>query len=77
MKKQTEEFLLEIIYEQYPQVKGKVAFVDSGTPLTNNFYLGTLNGEVLPLPSLLPSLPGDKSAAGLWLGALRDSIQFL
>jgi hypothetical protein len=46
MKKQTEEFLLKVVYEQYPLTKGKVTFVDSGTPLTNNFYLGTVNGEV-------------------------------
>jgi all-trans-retinol 13,14-reductase len=50
MKKQTEEFLLEVVYEQYPLLKGKVSFVDSGTPLTNNFYLGTVNGEVCPSP---------------------------
>lgn len=46
MKKQTQDFLLDIVYEQFPQLKGKVAFVDSGTPLTNNFYIGSLNGEV-------------------------------
>lgn len=49
MKKQTEDKLLEIIYEQYPQLQGKVSFIDSGTPLTNNFYIGTLNGEVYGL----------------------------
>lgn len=47
MKKQTQEFLLEIVYEQFPQIQDKVVFVDAGTPLTNNFYIGSLNGEVV------------------------------
>jgi hypothetical protein len=46
MKKQTENFLLGVLLEQYPQLKNRIAFVESGSPLTNNFYLGTLNGEV-------------------------------
>ena len=41
-----EEKLLRIVEEQYPKTKGRIAHVSSGTPLTNNFYLGSVNGEV-------------------------------
>ena len=47
MKSQMEKKLLRIVEEQYPLTKGRVTHVSSGTPMTNNFYLGSINGEVL------------------------------
>jgi phytoene dehydrogenase-like protein len=41
--------LLAVLYEQYPQLKGKVSFKDLGTPLSNNYYLGVERGEVYGL----------------------------
>ena len=35
-----------IFEEQFPELKGKADFICSGSPLTNNFYLGTVQGEV-------------------------------
>jgi all-trans-retinol 13,14-reductase len=49
MKRQMEQKLLRIVEEQYPKTKGHIVHVSSGTPLTNNFYLGTVNGEVWDL----------------------------
>jgi all-trans-retinol 13,14-reductase len=49
MKRQMEQKLLRIVEEQYPKTKGQIVHVSSGTPLTNNFYLGTVNGEVWDL----------------------------
>ncbi|CAE7491356.1 retsat, partial [Symbiodinium microadriaticum] len=49
MKKQMEGKLLRIVEEQFPKTKGRVAHVSSGSPLTNNFYLGSVNGEVYGL----------------------------
>jgi len=49
MKMQTEKILLDVVLEQYPHLKNHISFVESGSPLTNNFYLGTLNGEVYGL----------------------------
>lgn len=46
MKSQMERKLLRIVEEQYPKAKGRIAHVSSGTPMTNNFYLGSINGEV-------------------------------
>jgi len=48
-KRKTEKKLLKILIEQLPQLEGKITFVDSGTPLSNNFYLGTTRGEVYGL----------------------------
>lgn len=30
--------MLEILYNNYPQIKGKVDYVNLGTPLTNKTY---------------------------------------
>ncbi|CAK8993426.1 14-dihydroretinol saturase) (RetSat) (PPAR-alpha-regulated and starvation-induced gene protein) [Durusdinium trenchii] len=44
-KKSFEERLLDILYTQYPQTKGRVEYVNMGTPLDTNFYLGKHLGE--------------------------------
>eukprot|EP00658_Telonema_sp_P-2_P012951 TRINITY_DN14925_c0_g1_i2.p1 TRINITY_DN14925_c0_g1~~TRINITY_DN14925_c0_g1_i2.p1 ORF type:complete len:203 (-),score=43.97 TRINITY_DN14925_c0_g1_i2:387-995(-) len=41
--------MLEELYRYFPQCKGKVAFWELGTPLSNNFYYGTKDGEVYGL----------------------------
>ena len=37
--------LLDVMYRIYPQLKGKVAYVNVGTPLDTNFYLGKVHGS--------------------------------
>ena len=36
------ELLLQRLYEHLPQLKGHVAYADVGTPLSNDFYLGSV-----------------------------------
>ena len=40
-----ERMLNEGLYKYYPKTKGKVLHYEMGTPLTNMFYLGSLDGE--------------------------------
>lgn len=40
------ERLLTHLYDQFPQVKGHVIFTELGTPLTNNHFMATSEGEV-------------------------------
>jgi all-trans-retinol 13,14-reductase len=49
MKKFWSDKLFKALYAQYPQLEGHVVFDDLGTPLSNNFYLGTKHGEVYGL----------------------------
>lgn len=46
MKERLQKRLVEVFEEQLPHLKDKIDYVSSGTPMTNNFYLGTVNGEV-------------------------------
>eukprot|EP00968_Pinguiococcus_pyrenoidosus_P018495 scaffold1944_cov241-Pinguiococcus_pyrenoidosus.AAC.9 len=49
VKEKWKFMLLETMYKYLPGTRGKVAYADLGTPLTNNFYLGTQNGEAYGL----------------------------
>ena len=40
------EALLEELYAQLPHLRGQVELAELGTPLSNNWYLGSLEGEV-------------------------------
>ena len=40
---------MDVFIDYFPHVKDKIDFVTSGTPLSNNFYLGSVNGEVYGL----------------------------
>jgi all-trans-retinol 13,14-reductase len=44
-KQRLQDRMLEVLYRNYPQLKGKVAYVDSGSPLDTKFYLGKSHGE--------------------------------
>lgn len=48
-KKHIEERMLEAFRGIFPHLGDKVLSVSSGSPLTNNFYLGALQGEVYGL----------------------------
>ena len=61
--------MMAILYDAYPQVKGKIKYINVGTPLDTNFYLGKTRGESYGLcvtPAkvkaeaewLLPQIPG-------------------
>ena len=43
------ELLLQALYQHWPQCQGHVTYTDVATPLSNDFYLGTVHGEVYGL----------------------------
>lgn len=45
------DLLLSSLYEHWPTTKGHVAYTDVGTPLSNDFYLNSIRGEVYALES--------------------------
>jgi len=49
MKKTWETIYLHALVQQFPEVKDKIDFVDFGTALSNDFYLGTYRGGVYGL----------------------------
>lgn len=49
VKKRIAESLLEVMYKQFPQTRGRVAYYELGTPLTNKHYLGYESGEIYGL----------------------------
>lgn len=63
------------ILEMYPHLEGKVEYFDVGTPLSNQFYLGSYSGEVYGLDhdlrrfslSTMAQLRPDTPITGLYL----------
>ena len=41
--------MLQALYKHWPKTRGHVAFTSVGTPLSNDFYLGSVRGEVYGL----------------------------
>ncbi|XP_056309997.1 putative all-trans-retinol 13,14-reductase-like [Danio aesculapii] len=39
-------YILEGVTEIYPKIKDRIEYVDAGTPITNQFYIGSPKGEV-------------------------------
>lgn len=48
-KKIVENRMIKVFAENYPQLVPYIDYVSSGTPITNNFYLGSTEGEVYGL----------------------------
>eukprot|EP00058_Branchiostoma_floridae_P011488 XP_002596976.1 hypothetical protein BRAFLDRAFT_121336 [Branchiostoma floridae] len=63
------------VCQQYPQLQGKVEYMDVGTPLSNNYYLGSTRGEIYGLDhtrerfslDILTKLRPDTPIPGLYL----------
>ncbi|KAL7472953.1 hypothetical protein ACHAXS_013338 [Conticribra weissflogii] len=49
LKKEWENLYMDALLNQFPDLKGKVDFVDFGSAVTNDFYLGTYRGAVYGL----------------------------
>ena len=49
IKKRLTERLVASVVQQLPQLKGRIEYVDLGTPLSNDYYLGTSWGEAYGL----------------------------
>eukprot|EP01135_Chromosphaera_perkinsii_P004265 Nk52_evm17s273 gene=Nk52_evmTU17s273 len=44
LKEEYAKRLFDILYERFPNLKGKVEYYEVGTPCTNNYYLGASHG---------------------------------
>ncbi|XP_066301934.1 all-trans-retinol 13,14-reductase-like [Branchiostoma lanceolatum] len=63
------------VCQQYPQLEGKDEYMDVGTPLSNNYYLGATRGEIYGLDhhrdrfsqELVTNLRPDTAIPGLYL----------
>jgi len=82
MKERLSERLLnEFLYRFFPQCKGKVLYHELGTPLSNNFYFGTSEGEVYGLdhsmarfsPEMQQMLKFSTQVPGLYLSG-QDTV---
>lgn len=60
-KESFQERLLELLYLKYPQVKGKVDFVELGTPVDTRTYLGRLTGASYGIPPTLAKVKADST----------------
>ncbi|KNC87307.1 hypothetical protein SARC_00588 [Sphaeroforma arctica JP610] len=49
LKEVFQEKMMDVVYKRLPQFKGKVKYVNLGSPLTNNHYYNTHKGEVYAL----------------------------
>ncbi|CAF1281406.1 unnamed protein product, partial [Rotaria sordida] len=49
LKDQWKERMLEIFLKEFPNLKDKIVYVDNGTTVTNDFYLGTYHGATCGL----------------------------
>ena len=49
LKSKWEEQLLNVLFQQYPQLKDHIQFKEFGTAITNDFYLGTHQGAAYGL----------------------------
>ena len=49
MKKEWEKKFVEVLLDQFPELHGKIDYVDFGSAVTNDYYLGTHRGAVYGL----------------------------
>lgn len=49
MKKKWEAAMLDLLFLHFPQVRGHVVHVEVGSPLSNDYYLGSVRGEAYGL----------------------------
>jgi len=78
LKKEFTSRLMEVLYENMPQCRGKVNFSELGTPLSTQYYLGAPDGESY---GMAPSCERYRSKAlypgtgvqGLWLAG-QDTL---
>ncbi|CAF4953326.1 unnamed protein product [Rotaria sp. Silwood1] len=49
LKDEWKERMLEIFLKEFPNLKEKIVYIDNGTAITNDFYLGTYHGAACGL----------------------------
>jgi all-trans-retinol 13,14-reductase len=45
-KSRLQSRMVEVFKEEFPHLESKIDYVSTGTPLTNNFYIGSSKGEI-------------------------------
>eukprot|EP00040_Diaphanoeca_grandis_P005168 m.31644 g.31644 ORF g.31644 m.31644 type:complete len:601 (+) comp16496_c0_seq3:17-1819(+) len=45
IKKRLGDHMVKLVIDRYPQLKGKMSFIQIGSPLSTNYYLGKTHGE--------------------------------
>lgn len=55
-KKLVEQKLLEVFYEQFPNLKSNITFFESGTPYTFDSYIGSVNGVMYGIKKNMSNL---------------------
>eukprot|EP00750_Incisomonas_marina_P008110 INCI15239.1.p1 GENE.INCI15239.1~~INCI15239.1.p1 ORF type:complete len:590 (-),score=97.29 INCI15239.1:554-2323(-) len=78
LKKVWEDKLMHALLLEFPQLEGHIDFVELGTAVTNNFYLGNFRGAVYGLSHTperfrQPYLTPKTKLPGLWLTG-QDSL---
>ena len=53
--------LLDVLYMKYPQVKGRVEYVELGTPVDSRTYLGRLTGASYGIPPTVAKAKADST----------------
>ena len=61
LKESFKQQLLEVLYMKYPQVKGRVEYVDLGTPVDTRTYLGRLTGASYGIPPTIAKAKADST----------------
>lgn len=64
LKQKFENRMLETLYKQFPETNNHVSFIEVGTPLSTNYYLGKTRGESYAIKQDLNKIEADLT----WLG---------
>ncbi|CAB9504839.1 All-trans-retinol 13,14-reductase [Seminavis robusta] len=70
LKQSFEKRLLDLLYLKYPQVQGKVQYIDLGTPVDTRTYLGRLTGASYGIPPTIAKAKADAT----WLRPKVDLL---
>jgi all-trans-retinol 13,14-reductase len=49
MKEKWQNIFIQVLLDQFPELKGKIEYTEVGTAVTNDYYLGTHRGAVYGL----------------------------
>ena len=49
LKQLLQKRLMNVFFEEFPHLRDKVVHVSTGSPVSNNFYIGSQQGEVSDL----------------------------
>ncbi|NXX79355.1 RETST reductase, partial [Urocolius indicus] len=62
LKKSFMDAIMETVFKLYPGIEDKIEYISSGTPLTNQHYIGSPRGEMYGLSPTMTRLQADAIA---------------